>query len=552
MTKPKPLNFDAQDEKVLFPSIEGGFEVIDLTQYDAKSLGQLCKQYNLHSKGRGGQGYLNALREFSKNPTMTTGNSEISAANVVRKNHLGAQITSKPPKRQTQLSKRRDALTSRPSDTPGVLGRGVDLETWISGIDRLEYELCATKGLTPGTYTNIRLSPQTRIDPNFKPAMGTLAELTPSTIQTTPGPSSIVAYPSINLSPPPISQPPRSFVTTVPLEVTQAPLFRINDSKSSATSVFPTLQPAISSPTLLLRLAGNQCLNISHTDIPATPIVRFGKCITVYVQRLASIWDDNLISWNPTYCPVVVRGVPIAAKYWPKIFKHSHRWSHAFRTLWLSWSNLKLLNTRCHDFGKYTVIAPNFAKFMTFCAKNGKTRNIHCFYKLKMTIQRISRQYFPIVKANAKGYCKEVAKVAGSIFEQHASNVRAPSPILPNGNNNGISPLLLQGSYYIVLERATIEMSLGTRACHIQGARQYCGCAGKCEPILRACGTVRANITGVRDSARQSASVRVKVREQVRVAKRMYTRLADPAPAHSRTARMLAPAARKNHPPDLM
>ncbi|KAF9019556.1 hypothetical protein BDP27DRAFT_1378150 [Rhodocollybia butyracea] len=346
MTKAKPLKFDAQDEKTLFPSVEGGLVAIDL---------------------RGGQGYLDALREFSRNPSAST-------KNVLRKNHLGVQISSKPPKRQSQLSKRRDALaSSQSSDTlPGVQSRGVDLEAWLSGIDHLEYELCMTKGFTPGTYTKFHSSLGTRTESNFK----TLGS-TESVIQTSPGPSLITHSGSVNPPAPfnfsPISRPSRSFNTPVP-PASPTPLFETIDSRSSsisvsptskrsaAISVFPNPQHKLSSPMLPLRLAGNQYLNISHMDLPALP------------ARLASIWDDSLINWNPTYCPVVVLGVPVAAKYWPTIFKHFHQWSHAFRTLWLSWSYLMA------ELETFQYSLPRFWQVYSHCTK---LREIHDILRKK-------------------------------------------------------------------------------------------------------------------------------------------------------------------------
>ncbi|KAK6989000.1 hypothetical protein R3P38DRAFT_2803944 [Favolaschia claudopus] len=89
--------------------------------------------------------------------------------------------------------------------------------------------------------------------------------------------------------------------------------------------------------TRTLRLAGEVVLTFSEEDVPDPPAISYAHR---GVNSLLADWDDDSTRW-PGTSPLTIKGVPIAVKYWSRVYKYwkSSQWQGVKKN-WFDWKVL--------------------------------------------------------------------------------------------------------------------------------------------------------------------------------------------------------------------
>lgn len=99
-----------------------------------------------------------------------------------------------------------------------------------------------------------------------------------------------------------------------------------------------TVKALSSSTTYSIALAGGFELHYSEGDLQQPTSV---QGLISRPDELYSFWDDTSPTWDKDKCPLVVRGVSIALKYWDKFYCNFER-KDVWEELKQNWNNFKV------------------------------------------------------------------------------------------------------------------------------------------------------------------------------------------------------------------
>lgn len=116
-------------------------------------------------------------------------------------------------------------------------------------------------------------------------------------------------------------------------------------SASTGPSNLATTPLASASPskniTYCITLARGFQLHYSKSDLQQP---RSFQGLVSHPVVLYSLWEDSSPTWNPNNCPLIIRGVSIAIKYWGNFYRNFKR-KNVWEEIKQNWSDFKVTNS---------------------------------------------------------------------------------------------------------------------------------------------------------------------------------------------------------------
>ncbi|KAF8221495.1 hypothetical protein L208DRAFT_1414922 [Tricholoma matsutake] len=285
-------------------------EYINIKSMTVKNLEKFCHMFGLTPSFRQKDGYLESLRIFSADEEAWKALRH--GVNVRR--HKGPRSSGA---RKPKLSSIRwEALFS---GAQGSIGSGTTGST-TSGVD-ISGEKLSAWALALPVAPSLPMAPSLPVVPSDPSVMSTSISETLSTAACT---ETLIAHNAC--VPSALSRCQMELYTDI------TPLLSSFADHGHFPAPFSSVSSPVNQRQFTLSLAcGKLCFYAA--DIP-TP----SAGIPFVVEGLAPIWDDSSIYWLGS-SPLMIRSVPIALKYWPKIYGNrnfSTTWTRIKQT-WHQW-----------------------------------------------------------------------------------------------------------------------------------------------------------------------------------------------------------------------